>query len=102
MTKPAGVSRSDGGGVCADVSQGVDGLDSWVTDNLAETGGSTANDGFAAMEVNSLSDDNTDCQEGELIKSNSSSVVSNSSMMVGVVRLFASATWVCETICVGG
>ena len=53
------------------------------------------------MEVDSLSDDNTDCQEGEFINSNSSSVVSNSSMMVGVQHLFASATWVCETICVG-
>ena len=53
------------------------------------------------MEVDSLSDDNTDCQEGELMKSNSSSVVSNSSMMVGVEHLLASATWACEAICVG-
>lgn len=86
----------------------VDGLDSWVTDNLIGTGGSTCitelatNDGYtegvwAAMEVDSWSDDNTDCHEGELIKSNSSLVVSNSFIRVGVKHLFmfASATWVC-------
>ncbi len=38
----AGVSRLDGAGGCADVPQGVDGLDSWVTDNLVGTGVSTA------------------------------------------------------------